>query len=328
LLLTFFGLTVVGVDIGRLAFTAAEVQTVADAAATAGAKAILDERDPDTDARLVASMNKMDGTATASQDLDVRIGRWDFDTSCPTPDTALCGCAFTEGDTPTNVVCAVANRQVTNIWASILGSPATRVTKRAVAAVGPPCSGRPALPLALGDCPGMFPEDCMDDACMPTRTHDSTVDNSAWTGFTDGASQSTILDFFPAPCGGGVESPLISEGDPINITNGQLTPLYNAVQCLVCQEHMTEFLVPVIECPNGNFTQSKAVTGFATVTIERIRFTGSSGGEWRGPATQPDWCAQQGTPDAIEWHSVIRTDPGGGGVGCRNAGTYAVAMVE
>jgi Flp pilus assembly protein TadG len=319
-LLTFFALAAVGVDIGRLAFTAAEVQTVADAAATAGAKAILDERDPDADARAVGALNNIDGTPTASGDLDVLLGNFDFDSN-----------AFAQGGTPINAVRAVGNREVTNIWASVVGSANTTVVKQATAAVGAPCSGRPTLPLALGDC--YFPcecytaEDCQQQGCLPTQTHDSTSDNSAWTGYFDGANKDTILGYIPAPCGGGLESPAIAIDDPIQITNGDLTPLYAAIQCLVCEQNEREFLVPIIECPNGNFNQTQPVKGFATVTVNRIHYTSPGPtGTWAGPE---DPCRSGGRPDKIEWKALFRTDPADlGGIGCESFGLLKVALVE
>ena len=66
-LTAFLFLAVIAVDVGRLAFTATEVQTVADTTAMAGAIALMNGADPTTAANTVAGGNKVDGTgATAS----------------------------------------------------------------------------------------------------------------------------------------------------------------------------------------------------------------------------------------------------------------------
>ena len=65
----FLALAAVGVDLGRLAFTATEVQTVADVAATAGARTLLlnsvtgTSSNAVTAAQLAAAQNQIDGRA-------------------------------------------------------------------------------------------------------------------------------------------------------------------------------------------------------------------------------------------------------------------------
>src|SRR5262245_10478817 len=103
--LTLVGMTVVGVDIGRLAFTATEVQTVAEVAATGYAHAWLrhatlaDAFDNDVnvaEALPVINSNRIDGQQ--ANDVNVppgnyELGSYDFTTA-----------SFVSGGLPANAV--------------------------------------------------------------------------------------------------------------------------------------------------------------------------------------------------------------------------------
>ena len=93
-LLTLVGMTVVGVDLGRLAFTATEVQAVAEVAATGYAHAWIkgtttNGTDPgdgtcQTEALTVVDANRIDGkVANAGNIESYERGFYDYDTSGP-----------------------------------------------------------------------------------------------------------------------------------------------------------------------------------------------------------------------------------------------------
>src|SRR5207249_7141953 len=73
----FFALTVVGIDIGHLGTSATELQTVADIAASAGARNLLKGGSANTaksDATSVVAKNKVDGTSFTMSAADVHVG--------------------------------------------------------------------------------------------------------------------------------------------------------------------------------------------------------------------------------------------------------------
>src|SRR5947208_13661913 len=121
-LAAFLALTVVAVDIGRLAHTATEVQTVADVAANAGATALLKKTltgaavDPIAEAQFVAGQNTMDGQAAVVT--DIALLHYDFASG-----------GFTSGSP--NAVLATPSVTVTNLIAGVMGERRTTGTKTA-----------------------------------------------------------------------------------------------------------------------------------------------------------------------------------------------------
>src|SRR6186713_1907096 len=80
-LLTLTAFAVIGIDVARLAFTASEVQSVADVAATAAALAKMQgSSDPVAQAKKAILENKIDGVAAdigAGKGIDsITPGRW------------------------------------------------------------------------------------------------------------------------------------------------------------------------------------------------------------------------------------------------------------
>ena len=135
-LAAFLALTVVAVDIGRLAHTATEVQTVADAAANAGATALLKKTltgaavDPIAEAQFVAGQNTVDGQPAVVA--DIALLHYDFASG-----------TFTSGSP--NAVRATPSVTVTNLIAGVLGDPQTTVTKTATAAMSGVGAASPSL---------------------------------------------------------------------------------------------------------------------------------------------------------------------------------------
>ena len=91
-----FALTAVGVDTGRLALTANEVQTVADTAATAGARALVEGGSAATaraQAQTVVGQNRVNGTAASIQAAQLEVGSYNAATG-----------SFANGAVPANAV--------------------------------------------------------------------------------------------------------------------------------------------------------------------------------------------------------------------------------
>jgi len=285
-LLTLVGMTVVGVDLGRLAFTATEVQGVAEVAATGYAHAWLQGAstggDPGdgacaADALTVVDGNRIDAQqATAANIERYERGFYDYDTDGPF--TA----AVPAGETA-NAVRATATATVSNFFAALFGAPQSTVRKTAVATLTCGSRAQP-LPIVVQDCQfGGFdgPEDCPD---LPTITEQNIhEENSCWTSLmTDAsASASRIVDMIaqqccpagPGNCTLPPDYPTVSEGQDIQVINGQSSALKALQTCW--DNGFREFLVPVTPCGTP-CNQSNQVSGFANITLtERPIATGS-----------------------------------------------------
>src|SRR2546426_2423220 len=84
----FFAFAVLGVDIGRVAFTANEVQAVADIAATAGAGTLAkggSSGQAKTDAQSVVATNAVDGSPASIAASDIVTGGYDYQTAAFQP---------------------------------------------------------------------------------------------------------------------------------------------------------------------------------------------------------------------------------------------------
>jgi hypothetical protein len=308
------GLAVLGVDVARVALTANEVQTLADVSASAGARALVDGQAAAPAARQVASQNKVDGKNGAIDPPgSIQVGNYANGT-------------FTLNGTPTNAVRANAEATVNNFFAAIFGAQyaTSRVQKQATATFVLTNRAKPTLPIALGGC--HFPDGCTTQSCLPQLIAvPSTTDNSGWTGLFGGANQQNILNLIPSPCGGNGAVPFVNVGDSISLTNGQITPLFTAVQCMVCTMNQNEFIVPVVaECAN-NFNQNSVVTGFATITVDHFHFSNNKTGLCN---------VKGGTVDGIVIDTLFRSDTprdsGGttGGGSCTGCGTGYITLVQ
>jgi Flp pilus assembly protein TadG len=296
-----FALAAVGVDTGRLGLTANEVQTVADSAATAGAKALLDGGSPATartQAQAVVGQNRVDGTTATIDTAQLEVGSYD-------PQTR----AFVNGAVPANAVRATPSRAVQNLFAGILGAQFanTTVTKTATAAFGGLGSGQPTLPLVIGACHFPALSSCFDTpGCLPSLTQvPNTTNNTGWTSFLDGStSNPSITQYMPAACGGSRIPPAIGIGTSISLNNGQITSVLNRVKDCVDQG-INKFTIPIVAC-GSNFNQSAAVTGFATIIVDSV--------------------VAQGSPKGLNLHAIFEdvVGPGGGGA----YGTYTVRLVS
>ena len=278
MMLTLVGITVVGVDLGRLAFTASEVQGIADAAAPAYVRAMLKNkaagsnvRTPSADANAVVQGNNVDGAAATAANIESYTeGTWDFDAG-----------TFTPGGADPNAVQANATATVTNFFAQLFGTPSSKVDKNAIAAMSCP-AGAHVLPIAVGDCSLFDPwhgsEDCDD---LP-QLFQQPGDNSCFTTlYTGGGGAGSIISMLPSQCckggncGGGELGPLVGTGSTINLYNGQMDVILKILKDCVDNRGLTEFLIPIVECNDGvlNCSASAKVIGFATINFTQVQDT-------------------------------------------------------
>ena len=272
------GMAVVGVDVGRLAYTATETQVVADAGAVAYAKTMLDNEvydrndSPFDAADQVVADNSIDGKSASAAKVEYAVGKFDFEAR-----------EFRPGGFPSNAVRATGAATIDNIFAGMFGNGSSTVERLAVAAFGGAGQARPTLPVAVGDC--FFKRYERSDKCsdLPklSQVPDGT-DNSCWTSLRPtGANTSEVIDMLPEECcgggrcGGGQLSPLVSVGNQINIVNGQQSKILQVLADCVDQG-IDEFVIPIVEC--GKCNQVAPVVGFATVTLTRVQDTGKNKG--------------------------------------------------
>jgi len=304
----FIALTVVGVDLGRLAFTATEVQTIADVGATAGAQALATNfatggsLNPVAQAQTAAAQNRVDGSTASLAAGDVQVGNYNFATN-----------AFAAGGLPSNAVRVNAQATVTNIVAGALGDALTTVQKTATAAFGGITSGAPVLPLAVGECHFQAFQGSGSCSDLPSLTQaPSPSDNTCWTSLgPNPASASQVSGYLPTTCcqggncGGGQPAPSVTVGSVINLVNGQMDSVLKIIKdCF--DDGIREFLVPVVTC--NNCTHAMTVTGFATIRVDSVRATGNPKGIWLT--------------------SFCKADAFEGGLGGTSFGTVSMALVR
>jgi len=319
-LLTLVGMAVVGVDLGRLAFTATEVQTVAEVAATGYAHAWLKGVSSGTDpgdgpcqaeALQVVDGNRIDGQQAAASNIEsYERGYYNFATNGPFTT------AVPSGETA-NAVRATGTATVTNFFSSIFNTPQSTVRKNAVATLTCGKRARP-LPLAVQDCQfDAFegPEDCSELAQLTEQT--VKVDNACWTNL--GGSSFDIVPYINSICGLGGTSetpPSVQEGQVIDVSEGNHTNACQAIRD--CYDlGITDFTVPIVGCfdDTGDVqcaTQGSGhlpITGFARIEID----------------SRPI-CT--GTPKTMSLHYFCNTDPTEGVGGSCDFGNFKVAMVE
>lgn len=267
-----FALAAVGIDTGRVALTATEVQNVADAAASAGAKNLLAGGTASTarsDAQAVARQNGFGGLGATIETSQIEVGQYDYDTR-----------TFVNGAIPSSAVRATPSTTVQNLFVGIFGSSfsSSTVTKTATAGFTGLGRGRATLPLAIGECnyPGL--ETCFaDSTCLPRLENvPSPTDNVGWTAFFEGTNTPNIKSYLPSACGGSQLAPEVGVGTSISLGNGANTPVLQALkQCV--DQGIKEFMVPIVSC-SGQFNQSSTVTGFATIIIKHVEPNGTGAG--------------------------------------------------
>jgi Flp pilus assembly protein TadG len=263
-LVALIGLAAVGVDTGRVATVADELQMAADVAATAGTAALANEDDATAGANAALQLNKVNGAIATAALQKLEVGNMNASYT------------FTPNLAPMNAVRAQTRSVVNNILLDTIGHSQSTVTREAIATLAGIGSGIPTLPIVIGEC--HFNAQCYHQTCMPYLAQvPDPSNNSGWTAFFESASNNNIDHYFPAPCGGNVQQ-MIKVGDVINLGNGQTTPLLNTVQCLVNAGQHT-FTIPIVECV-GTFNQAKKVVGFAKIEVDYVIASGSPKGIW------------------------------------------------
>ena len=286
-------LVAVGIDTGRIAFTATEVQNVADAAATAGAQNLLEGGSATTaisQAQTVAAQNAVNGSGATVLPTQIDVGQYNYTTH-----------SFENGNPP-SAVQARPSVTVSNLFVGILGSSFanTTVTKTAIAGFSGLGKAAATLPLAIGACNFPSLSSCFQTSgCLPSLTQvPSTTDNTGFTSFFDGSTSGpSITAYLPSACGGTKTPPVVNVGDSINLNSGQSNgqALKGVQDCV--QKGFNKFLVPIVSC-GGNFNQSSTVTGFATIIVDSVVATG--------------------TPKGVNLHAIfqeVQGTPGGGAYG-------------
>lgn len=307
-MLMLVGLAAIGVDVGHLAFTANETQTLADLSATSYAKTMArnrddgGSRDPVAETSVVVERNAIGGSgATIPVNIEsFEEGNFDLDTR-----------TFQAGATPINAVRATAKATVPNFFAGVFGDTESTVTRQATAALLPP-SGAPVLPLAIGECHWNIFESTGNCASQPEFELVPDPDETAcWTSLTPNVGDANA-DWFRSAilryCG--LEQgplPDVTVGDTIALNDGKVTPALRAIQDCV-NAGFTEFLVPVIPCNKCN--QSDEILGFATINVTDVVPAGQNAG--------------------LSAEAVCSTDAPGatGGGHAQMTGTEIVLMVE
>ena len=294
-MVAFLSFAVVGVDLARVAFTATEAQTAADAAATAGVNALIRDGDVVAQAQSVALQNTIDGLPASLAADAIELGHYEFATH-----------SFIAGLTPHNAVRATAQTTISNFVAAVLGNPSTVVTKAAIAAAGGVGADHPVLPIVVGECHFDDFQDSMSCADLPSlRQVPNTSQNSGWTSLSaNPASTTAVRDYLPNSCGGlGLPSPMLRTGDYINVTGGQNATVLKVIDDCVRQGKRA-YVIPVVPC--GQYNQAMRVQGFATIHIDSVKATGNNKG--------------------LNLTAICRTDTGP--VTGESFGTTSVAMVR
>jgi hypothetical protein len=315
----------VAIDIARISHTASEMQGIADAAALAGAKAVLEgggTAGPEqTAAFAVANQNYFNGTQfptsnDASASMVVEAGTFD---PTATPSFSAVG-----GGGQANSVRATATGiDIKFIAAALVGpflnqasSTGTDVTKSATAAFGCGTNCQPDLPLAIcSDVVETVPSNriCQssDFAGVAPLTQTPATGVSCFTslGTTTSASANAERLDLPVVCGG-TGAPSVAIGQGINVQNGQVASVLQALKACAAPigtsyknnagQNQHIYTVPVIQSCGG-CTGTQTVTDFIAL---RIACTDPS-------CTSRDHCDCPGAFNT--WQTDI-DDTGGGGI--------------
>ena len=281
-LVAVIAISAIAIEVSRLTDTATEVQVAADAAAMAAAQNLTrggTQASATAAAQAVAAQNSTDGRTPSSDNVSpIEFGSY----------TAAAG--FRAGGTPVNAVRAtVSIPNVQFILANVFGQgSSTTVTKRGAAAFRTLGTGRPQLPIVLGECFSCNPGsgNCTTSPITITFNDNRTAANNSsfmeldcnnsdcttialGTGLCD-SSKRGIEKYVPtvAGCGsgGGVTGPTICSGESLTLNNGAKNPVCADFDCL--KGNGQSYLVPIVQNTCGTpFNQTAPVIGFASVTI-------------------------------------------------------------
>src|SRR5579862_4395612 len=320
-LMAVTALSALAVDVGRLAWTATEVQAVADVGATAAVKTATQGGDYAAIAKAAAAKNKADG-----QLFDV-AGHPDFYDLNPieagTYDPAKTP-PFTPGAAPWNAVRVTATaKQVKFIFGDFFSLllktgvvSQAPVTKVATAVCLPPLQNPPDLPITVCGAgainlhvfqPGEACDPTQLGTVSPLNAIPNTQDacwNDLGTGTTT-PSNNDLLALFPPDCGGSVSPTSAVDGETIDVNNGDHHNLFtNLMTCINASPYngTRRFTIPMVtNC--GGCTGTNTIEGFVTLEIMAVNIKTNNGNVSSfgtcnvpcGPGKCPQgiYCAQQ-----------------------------------
>ena len=353
-ILALMALAALAIDVSRLAYTATEVQGVADAAATAAVKTATQGGDYTAVAKAGAAKNRADGNyfdVDAQPTLyalnPVQAGTYD-NTKAPGVDP------FAAGPAPWNAVRVTATAQhvgfifggfmsaLANLVGGGNGSIGTNtpITKIATAVCAPPLQVPPDLPITV--CAGgniqlhLFQP---GEACDPTQlgtisplnaipnTQDACW-NDLGTGTTNPSNQD-LLHLFPPDCGGNGAPPLAGDGETVDTNNGNHVNLFSNLKnnCVHPPPYngTRDFTIPVLgTC--GACGGAQTIVGFVTIEIKESDIkTNSSNVSTFGSCNVP--CGPSGCPQGIYCAKQVCNPSGTGtGIGAGNFGSCIVRL--
>jgi Flp pilus assembly protein TadG len=317
IMIMLIGFVVIGVDVARLAFTASEVQSIADSAALAAiGDYAANKADPTAHTKTIVADNTVDGRAgtiasgtTAGIEL-LEAGTYDWNTK-----------AFAVGTWGTagiNAARAHGKGTVTNLVAAAIGVVNSSVHRQAIAAVGGACNEVAALPIAIEQQAIQQYINSPDCENIPvTRLFQVPTDNSCFTSLsTAAAGSSSESAHVPAACCkgnkcGGGQTASLNIGDPIALNNGQdATVLQIIAGCATANPPLTQFVVPVV--PNNSCAGGKTqnVQLFARIIIDHVVTTGAA------------------SKKGVYIKGVCLDQVSGNDPGCLSAGEQAMALVQ
>lgn len=341
--LAFVGLVAVAVDTAMLANAATEVQTVADAAAAAGASGLLRAlrngasndsatSAATTDANTIATQNRIEGhppvlDGGSSNSVTIEAGNYNPAGNPP----------FSSGALPLNAVRASVTASVSTIaWSST-----ATVNKVAIAGLRPVTQSSPNLPFMVGNCYYTAPTDCAN----PTSTSidfPNVQRSTGWTNWNMDSSNIQLLDALTAaeyndpakgpysvattlastwwakPMGGsdlyGGGFPLphqpVAIGDTYQLLDKSAKQSTFILADGVVNHGVDTFTVALTDCVDASTKSMATVTGFATVKIDRAQFL------------DPSWDQKHWTMTFL--CSSTSPAPVGGG----NFGTGVVSLLQ
>jgi Flp pilus assembly protein TadG len=244
------GLLAMTVDLGQLFVAKNELQNIADAAALAGAKRLIQAKDPAnpglaavycseaiSTAQAVAGDNKSFGATMAIADADVTLGQWNLTTGSFTKT----GCSTNPMDVTAIQVTVrrdgTDNPSMASFFGGILGSPQMNSSATAVAYLGLAGTSSLTIPFAVstnypaGQTPYARSHPLLDWV-TPRPAHAANPQTYTWKDLGGGSLDTTratfimpdnaertdlakLQKYIKGPSGGGLQYPQVSVGQKV-----------------------------------------------------------------------------------------------------------------
>jgi Flp pilus assembly protein TadG len=268
-LFLFLGFVGIATDAGWIVFIRGQGQARVDAAALAGAQALINQNagTRQTDAGTLADSfgdrnHIVDATTTTNVDNDIFPMFYDKTTGEATEaadwEPANCNAVKVTNAIPTPLFFSGVRNA---LGAAETGS--TTINVSAVAHLGCPGEAKPTLPITLCDEYITYPTDCQVKSLYQVP---SAGDSAFTTFFTSNPNCQQLVND-PSLI------PSVGVGDFIRIVNGQIDSCLKRIEELYLGECR---LIPVIDCTLGQqLNQDKEVIGFATLCIDEVKSKGS-----------------------------------------------------